>query len=169
MLQDMDLARTLERILKLAVSFSDISDRALFIRVKKSFHSLFQLPNHLIWLTFFYLLFHSFLNTLGELLGFADRNFYSDWWNAEDLFDFWKLWNLPVHRWAVRHLFKPLLHHGYSKITVSVAVFLVSALLHEYLVSVPLRMFRLYSFMGMLSQVSISQACVAVMYQCSHM
>ena len=109
----------------------------------------------MIWLTFFYLLFHSFLNTLGEILGFADRNFYSDWWNAEDLFDFWKLWNLPVHRWAVRHLFKPLLYHGYSKITVSVAVFLVSALLHEYLVSVPLRMFRLYSFMGMLSQVSI--------------
>merc|ERR1712083_671052 len=45
--------------------------------------------------------------------------------------------------------------HCYSKITVSVAVFLVSALLHEYLVSVPLRMFRLYSFMGMLSQVPL--------------
>lgn len=128
---DMDLARTLERILKLA------------------------LPNHLIWLTIFYLFFHSFLNSSAEFLGFADRNFYSDWWNAEDLFDFWKLWNLPVHRWAVRHLFKPLLYQGYSKITVSVAVFLVSALLHEYLVSVPLRMFRLYSFMGMLSQIPL--------------
>ena len=22
---------------------------------------------------------------------------------------FWSLWNLPVHRWCVRHLYKPLL------------------------------------------------------------
>ena len=85
------------------------------------------------------------------------RNFYDDWWNADDLFEFWKLWNLPVHRWAVRHLFKPMLHRGYSKLTVSVAVFLVSALLHEYLVSVPLRMFKYYAFMGMLGQVSTYQ------------
>ena len=34
------------------------------------------IPNHLIWLTWFYLLFHSMLNTLGELLRFADREFY---------------------------------------------------------------------------------------------
>ena len=36
----MDLARTLERILKLAVSLSDISDRALLIRVRIHFISL---------------------------------------------------------------------------------------------------------------------------------
>ena len=50
-----------------------------------------------------------------------------------------------------------MLHRGYSKLTVSVAVFLVSALLHEYLVSVPLRMFKYYAFMGMLGQVSTYQ------------
>ena len=33
----------------------------------------------------FYLLFHSLLNTLGELLQFADRDFYHDWWNAANL------------------------------------------------------------------------------------
>ena len=90
----MELTRATERVLKLA------------------------LPNHLIWLIFFYLLFHSFLNTTGEVLSFADRNFYSDWWNADDLFQFWKMWNLPVHRWAVRHLFKPILRRGYSSFQV---------------------------------------------------
>ena len=35
-----------------------------------------SIPNHLIWLTWFYLLFHSLLNTLGEILRFADREFY---------------------------------------------------------------------------------------------
>ena len=30
-------------------------------------------PNHMLWLVCFYLVFHSLLNTLGELLQFADR------------------------------------------------------------------------------------------------
>jgi diacylglycerol O-acyltransferase-1 len=43
---------------------------------------LIQIPNHLIWLIWFYLFFHCYLNILGELLRFADRDFYQDWWNA---------------------------------------------------------------------------------------
>lgn len=57
-----------------------------------------SLPNHIIWLVFFYIYFHSFLNTLGELLNFADRDFYQDWWNSSNLEIFWKNWNLPVHK-----------------------------------------------------------------------
>ena len=126
---NMDWSKAIERILKLA------------------------LPNHLIWLTFFYLLFHSFLNTMGEILSFADRNFYNDWWNSDDIVVFWKTWNLPVHRWAVRHLYKPLLKSGFSTTNASFVVFFISAALHEYLVSVPLRMFKYYAFGGMLMQV----------------
>jgi diacylglycerol O-acyltransferase-1 len=93
---------------------------------------------------------------MGEILSFADRNFYNDWWNAEDIVTFWKSWNLPVHRWAVRHLYKPLLSSGFTNNQASIGVFLISALLHEYLVSVPLRMFKYYAFLGMLMQVSQS-------------
>ena len=57
-----------------------------------------SLPNHVIWLIFFYIYFHSFLNTLGELLNFADRSFYQDWWNSSNLEVFWQSWNLPVHK-----------------------------------------------------------------------
>lgn len=39
---------------------------------------------------------------MGEVLHFADRNFYGDWWNANNIDTFWRSWNLPVHRWAVR-------------------------------------------------------------------
>ena len=45
----LDVNKASERLLKLAV------------------------PNHLLWLLGFYLIFHSALNTLGELLQFADR------------------------------------------------------------------------------------------------
>ena len=55
---------------------------------------------------------------------------------------------------CVRHLYKPLLSRGYTTFKASFLVFLVSALLHEYLVSVPLRMFKYYAFLGMLLQVN---------------
>ena len=77
--QKMEVLAASERLLKLAV------------------------PNHLLWLIFFYLLFHSYLNIIGEILKFADRNFYGDWWNASNIEDFWRYWNLPIHRWAVRY------------------------------------------------------------------
>ncbi|XP_018051121.1 PREDICTED: diacylglycerol O-acyltransferase 1 isoform X2 [Atta colombica] len=129
---NMDVAKASERLLKLAI------------------------PNHLVWLCFFYLTFHSSLNLLGELLHFADRNFYSDWWNANNIDTFWRTWNAPVHRWAVRHLYIPIVEMGYGKTTASLTVFFISAFFHEYLVSVPLRTFKIWAFMGMMGQLPLS-------------
>ncbi|XP_033837240.1 diacylglycerol O-acyltransferase 1b [Periophthalmus magnuspinnatus] len=131
-LEDMDLSRMMERLLRLAV------------------------PNHLLWLMFFYWFFHSSLNFTAELLCFGDRQFYKDWWNAETVTYFWQNWNIPVHKWCLRHFYKPLLKRGFSKIVSQSAVFFLSAFFHEYLVSVPLRMFRLWAFMGMMSQLPLA-------------
>ncbi|KAK7483028.1 hypothetical protein BaRGS_00025691, partial [Batillaria attramentaria] len=106
-LTDLDFFKVIERLLKLSV------------------------PNHFIWLIFFYCYFHSLLNVIAELLMFGDREFYRDWWNAENLSQFWQHWNIPVHRWATRHVYKPLLVRGYSKIIASTLVFMVSAFFHE--------------------------------------
>jgi len=114
-----------------------------------------SLPNHIIWLVFFYIYFHSFLNTIGELLNFADRDFYQDWWNSSNLEIFWKNWNLPVHKWCTRHVYKPLLQSGVSKLTASTLVFSISAILHEYLLSVPLKMFKPWAFLGMIGQIPL--------------
>ncbi|XP_047515414.1 diacylglycerol O-acyltransferase 1 isoform X1 [Pieris napi] len=124
----MDYVRITERLLKLAI------------------------PNHLLWLCFFYLTFHSFLNLMGELLHFADRNFYGDWWNARNISVFWSSWNMPVHVWAVRHVYVPVTNMGYSKGVSAIMVFFISAFFHEYLVSVPLQMFRVWAFLGMMAQ-----------------
>ncbi|CAG0883091.1 unnamed protein product [Darwinula stevensoni] len=129
----MDPLRGAERLLKLAV------------------------PNHLLWLIWFYLFFHAFFNMIGELTCFADRNFYGDWWNSENLGHFWRSWNLPVHRWALRHLYTPLTQMGFGRFQASVAVFFLSAFFHEYLVSVPLRIFKVWAFTGMMSQLPLSQ------------
>ncbi|KAI1728113.1 MBOAT, membrane-bound o-acyltransferase family domain-containing protein [Ditylenchus destructor] len=129
---DMDIKRCVERVLKLAI------------------------PNHLIWLMFFYLMFHSGLNLIAEVMRFADREFYLDFWNSETVSAFWKTWNIPVHRWAVRHVYKPIVRNGNSKFLASMAVFSISAFFHEYLVSVPLHMFRLWACYGMLAQIPMS-------------
>ncbi|XP_076469783.1 diacylglycerol O-acyltransferase 1-like isoform X2 [Babylonia areolata] len=131
-LSDMDVFKCCERLLKLAI------------------------PNHFIWLLFFYAFFHSMLNVMAELLKFGDRDFYQDWWNSDSISDFWKSWNIPVHRWATRHIYKPLRKRGYSPMLGSVIVFIVSAFFHEYLVSIPLCMFKYWAFMGMLAQVPLA-------------
>ncbi|EDV25992.1 uncharacterized protein TRIADDRAFT_35841 [Trichoplax adhaerens] len=129
---EMDYYRMIERMLKLAI------------------------PNHFIWLLFFYCYFHSYLNILGEITYFGDRQFYLDWWNAETIPYFWRTWNIPVHRWATRHVYKPMLKAGFRNSQASTVVFLISAFFHEYLVSVPLRMFRLWSFIGMVAQIPLA-------------
>lgn len=130
--KDMDYSRIVERLLKLAV------------------------PNHLIWLIFFYWLFHSCLNAVGELMRFGDRQFYRDWWNSESVTYFWQNWNIPVHKWCSRHFYKPMLRQGSSRWVARTGVFLASAFFHEYLVSIPLRMFRLWAFTGMMAQVPLA-------------
>uniref|UniRef100_A0A8C7PUB1 O-acyltransferase n=1 Tax=Oncorhynchus mykiss TaxID=8022 RepID=A0A8C7PUB1_ONCMY len=130
--QDMDFSRMMERMLKLAV------------------------PNHLIWLIFFYWFFHSSMNFVAELMQFGDREFYRDWWNSETVTYFWSNWNIPVHKWCLRHFYKPIMRRGVNKWVAQTAVFLVSAFFHEYLVSVPLKMFRLWAFMGMMSQIPLA-------------
>ncbi|XP_057196611.1 diacylglycerol O-acyltransferase 1b [Triplophysa rosa] len=131
-LQEMDHTRMTERLLRLAV------------------------PNHLLWLIFFYSFFHSSMNFVAELLRFGDREFYRDWWNSETITYFWQNWNIPVHKWCLRHFYKPLLRRGAGKLLSQSAVFLASAFFHEYLVSVPLRMFRLWAFMGMMAQIPLA-------------
>lgn len=63
---------------------------------------------------------------------------------------------MPVHRWCVRHLYIPVVEMGYGKITASTTVFFLSAFFHEYLVSVPLKTFKIWAFMGMMGQIPLS-------------
>ncbi|XP_075249197.1 diacylglycerol O-acyltransferase 1-like [Convolutriloba macropyga] len=128
----MNYTRLVEKLLKLAV------------------------PNQILWLFFFYLFFHSALNAVAEVTGFVDREFYLDWWNSRNVAEFWQKWNIPVHKFGKRHIYKPLLKKGVSKIQASLVVFLVSAFFHEYLVSVPLKMFRVWIFLGMMAQVPLA-------------
>ncbi|CAN0457111.1 unnamed protein product, partial [Ectocarpus sp. 12 AP-2014] len=77
-----------------------------------------------------------------QVLRFGDRLFYRDWWNSNTIGSYWRLWNLPVHYWMIRHIYFPSLRAGLSKSMASGLCFLLSAVLHELLVSVPFHMVR---------------------------
>eukprot|EP00984_Skeletonema_dohrnii_P027981 scaffold17774_cov117-Skeletonema_dohrnii-CCMP3373.AAC.2 len=108
-----------------------------------------------IWLLGFYGFFHCFMNLTAELLRFGDRVFYQDWWNAREVSAYWRLWNMPVHYWLVRHLYFPSVRVGLSKTGATFVVFFFSAILHEVLISVPCHNLQIWSFLAMMGQLPL--------------
>jgi diacylglycerol O-acyltransferase-1 len=76
-----------------------------------------------------------------------------DWWNATTIGDYWRLWNMPVHKWMLRHVYYPALRAGVPRVWAGTLVFAVSAFFHELLVGLPLHMVRCWAFIGVMAQV----------------
>lgn len=75
-----------------------------------------------------YFFLHSWLNLWGELLKFADREFYSvsssvssllslifclslllqDWWTCTSFSAFYRKWNLLVHDWIKAYIYQDM-------------------------------------------------------------
>ncbi|GBP21906.1 Sterol O-acyltransferase 1 [Eumeta japonica] len=88
------------------------------------------LPSVLAFLCGFYCLLHSWFNAFAEMLTFADRLFYEDWWTQSQYSHFYRSWNLVVHTWLREYIYKPLSPRT-GKMFATLTVFLVSALAHE--------------------------------------
>ncbi|CAG9479017.1 unnamed protein product [Plasmodium vivax] len=111
-----------------------------------------------IWLIGFLIVFHHWCNILAEITRFDDRLFYKDWWNASSFADYWRKWNLPIHYFIHRHINKPLIYYGFNRNFSMVIVFFISALLHEYLISIPLKLgFSGYIFFFFIGQIPLIQ------------
>mmetsp|Transcript_8949 Transcript_8949/g.17291 ORF Transcript_8949/g.17291 Transcript_8949/m.17291 type:complete len:432 (+) Transcript_8949:31-1326(+) len=118
-------------------------------------HLKLAIPNLFIWLLMFYCMFHCWFNITAELLRFGDRSFYLEWWNSHTLGEYWRLWNLPVHFFLQRHVYQPMVNCGISKPLSMFAVFFVSAVAHEYLVSGSFSIVSYWSFLAMISQAPL--------------
>eukprot|EP00550_Attheya_septentrionalis_P004971 CAMPEP_0198297096 /NCGR_PEP_ID=MMETSP1449-20131203/35392_1 /TAXON_ID=420275 /ORGANISM="Attheya septentrionalis, Strain CCMP2084" /LENGTH=750 /DNA_ID=CAMNT_0043997925 /DNA_START=249 /DNA_END=2501 /DNA_ORIENTATION=- len=113
------------------------------------------IANTYAWLLVFYIYFHLCLNLVAEILRFGDRIFYRDWWNSSEISAYWRLWNMPVHYWLVRHIYFPCVRMKMSKVMATFVVFFISAVMHEVLISVPFHMIRPWSFLGMMAQIPL--------------
>lgn len=114
-----------------------------------------SIPTLYVWLCIFYCLFHLWLNIIAELTYFGDREFYKDWWNAKTVEEYWKSWNMPVHKWMVRHVYFPCLRKGISKDGAVIISFIISGIFHELCIGIPCHLFRCWAFLGIMFQVPL--------------
>ena len=107
------------------------------------------------WLAGFFALFQSFLNGLAEIMYFADREFYNDWWNVSTVRSYWTSWNKPVTHFMKRHVYAPMVGRGMHATVAQVITFLFSGILHELLIGVPTHNVLGFAFFGMVGQLPL--------------
>lgn len=107
------------------------------------------------WLAGFFALFQSFLNGLAEIMYFADREFYSDFWNVSCVRHYWTSWNKPVTNFMKRHVYAPMVNRGVNPTVAQIVTFLFSGFLHELMVGVPTHNLLFVAFFGMALQLPL--------------
>ncbi|OAR03126.1 hypothetical protein LLEC1_07587, partial [Akanthomyces lecanii] len=111
-------------------------------------------PFMLTFLLVFLVIFEYVLGAMAEITRFADRRFYSDWWNSTDWMEFSREWNIPVHAFLRRHVYsasRPFTgRSGATAIT-----FFISAIGHEIVMASITKKLRGYGFVAQMLQLPI--------------
>lgn len=89
----------------------------------------------------FYGFFHLWLNIIAELSRFGDLHYYDDWWNSTSPKDFFRKWNIVVQDWIYLYVYGPISHGLNNKPLAAFIVIIISALVHEYIISMIFRCF----------------------------
>ncbi|XP_035271715.1 sterol O-acyltransferase 1 [Anguilla anguilla] len=96
------------------------------------------LPGVLVLFLAFFAFLHCWLNAFAEMLRFADRMFYKDWWNSTSYANYYRTWNVVVHDWLYNYIYRDFLWMSGKRLraTAMLFVFTVSAVVHEYVLAV---------------------------------
>ncbi|GAV02743.1 hypothetical protein RvY_13270 [Ramazzottius varieornatus] len=115
------------------------------VNLKTFVKSIFDcvLPGSLNLLVVFYSFLHAWMNAFAEMTRFADRLFYRDWWNSTTFSNYYRTWNGVVHDWLYTYVYSDLYRLlGQRGRNVALLVtFMLSALVHEYIICCLLRIF----------------------------
>ncbi|CAH6723834.1 sterol O-acyltransferase 2 [[Candida] jaroonii] len=116
-----------------------------------------MIPHFLLQYLFtFFIIWEFILNTIAELSRFADRDFYGPWWSCTDWGEFARIWNRPVHKFLLRHVYHSSISTiRLSKIQASLFTFVLSSLVHELVMFCIFRTFRGYLLLFQLSQIPL--------------
>ena len=109
-------------------------------------------PFMVSFLLVFLVIFEYICGAFAEITCFADRQFYSDWWNSCDWLEFSREWNIPVHNFFRRHVYSASRGHT-SRPVATVITFVISALLHELVMGCITKKLRGYGFFMMMMQM----------------
>ncbi|KAK4203075.1 MBOAT, membrane-bound O-acyltransferase family-domain-containing protein [Triangularia verruculosa] len=111
-------------------------------------------PFMLTFLLVFLVIFEYVLGAFAEITHFADRHFYSDWWNSTDWMEFSREWNVPVYSFLRRHVYsasRPYIGKG----NATVITFLISAVGHEIVMGCITKKLRGYGFVCQMMQLPL--------------
>ncbi|CAF2073783.1 unnamed protein product [Rotaria magnacalcarata] len=122
------------------------------------------LPGALLLFCAFYGFLHCWLNAFAEMLRFADRQFYSDWWTATSWSSYYRTWNIVVHDWLYTYVYRDchkLLGVKYRLVSMYAVIFL-SACVHEYIISLTFGyfypiLFVQFAVLGFISMLILPQ------------
>uniref|UniRef100_A0A3Q3KXV0 O-acyltransferase n=1 Tax=Mastacembelus armatus TaxID=205130 RepID=A0A3Q3KXV0_9TELE len=96
------------------------------------------LPGVLVLFLGFFAFLHCWHNAFAEMLRFADRMFYKDWWNSTSFANYYRTWNVVVHDWLYYYVYRDFLWMSQKRFrpAAMLFVFTVSAVVHEYILAI---------------------------------
>eukprot|EP01114_Cavostelium_apophysatum_P021513 TRINITY_DN7530_c0_g1_i1.p1 TRINITY_DN7530_c0_g1~~TRINITY_DN7530_c0_g1_i1.p1 ORF type:complete len:473 (-),score=89.62 TRINITY_DN7530_c0_g1_i1:50-1468(-) len=113
-------------------------------------------PTMLCYLLLFYIVFEVFCIGFAEMTCFADREFYSDWWNSTTFEEFARKWNKPVHEWLLRHIYlESMTKYKVSSSNAAVITFLFSAVFHEFFMGMVFKVYQPWLFCFQMFQLPL--------------
>lgn len=111
-----------------------------------------------IYLLTFYLIWDLILNAIAELSRFADREFYRYWWNSVDWNEYARDWNVPVHKFLLRHVYHSSISAlNVNKTAATFLTFFFSSIVHEFAMYVIFKKIRFYLLFLQMSQLVLVQ------------
>ncbi|KAI4268917.1 MAG: hypothetical protein LQ337_007571 [Flavoplaca oasis] len=137
-----------------SVRLNDITSTSETLLILSESISLLLFPFMVTFLLVFLVIFEYVLGAFAEITCFADRHFYSDWWNSCDWLEFSREWNIPVHHFLRRHVYgasRPYMSRNMS----TLVTFLISAFGHELVMGCITKKLRGYGFLAQMLQLPI--------------
>lgn len=104
----------------------------------------------------FFLIWELILNAIAELSRFADRDFYGAWWSCTDWSEYARIWNRPVHKFLLRHVYHSTISAlKVNKMQAILFTFILSSLVHELVMFVIFGTLRGYLLLLQMSQLPL--------------
>ena len=112
-----------------------------------------------------YVLLHVQQNVYAELLCFTDRRFYENWMVSLHPLEFARRWNIVVHTFIHKYVYRKSSHITGSKHCGLALSFLISFMLHDYILNCASRIFFPY-FTVTLCQIFLLSPLILCLIRC---
>lgn len=113
-------------------------------------------PFLMMYLLTFFLIWDMILNAIAELSYYADRDFYGPWWSCTDWYEFSRIWNVPVHKFLLRHVYHlSISAFNMSKLMAGLVTFMLSLVVHELVMYIIFGKVRGYLLLLQMSQLPL--------------